>query len=372
MPRPLNGSSRKRPQIAPVSAKNVQPAQQTVKTPSSAQSGMIVRLSSENAEIVNRISGEIARLQTDQNNSGLDHSDVIHQLEQHRARIFGEALRTQHSVQAPQIAPSPPPPPPPPVCRQPNQRIVSINGQNYLMFDGHPLALHSASANESVAISSSPSMPSGPSVQSMESLPPTPNGPTGPVISERNAKRSARPPRSSATFSKSTTHAANAKPSDAQIARRQSQLKAERTNRLREQFAAQTDRLEAVDTVTPFSSLGDAVERLLPFHVYDEPEFNADALRTFDDNYLRYSARLMYQKRMLEHRFRAALYREAMTPFAEKAEESLLAYLHSRHEQELLDRDRELAKADLEGFVAQSEICAAGRAEGMNADLQND
>lgn len=98
MPRPLGGNSRKRPAAASVNSRSVQPAPApaAVASTSSPQSGMIVRLSSENAEIVNRLSSEIQRLRTEQNATGLNHSEHIQQLEQQRARIFSEALRTQH------------------------------------------------------------------------------------------------------------------------------------------------------------------------------------------------------------------------------------------------------------------------------------
>ena len=43
-------------------------------------------------------------------------------------------------------------------------------------------------------------------------------------------------------------------------------------------------------------------------------------------------------------------------PNIEKAETSLLSYLASRHEQELLDRDRELAEADIGTFFKLSVV----------------
>ncbi|KHN85669.1 hypothetical protein Tcan_14578 [Toxocara canis] len=161
-------------------------------------------------------------------------------------------------------------------------------------------------------------------------------------------------------------------PTSAEIAAAVTEKRQQRTQRLNDYFENLKRSVECADTDSPFSSLSDALNRLLPFHVYHEPELNEAILDQcmfrvpflltmacggVDGEYLRHVVHLTERKNRIEHRLRAILCKEAMRA-VDPAEECLLLSLEGEYERRKLDEERNEAAADLEAFVSKSSICA--------------
>ncbi|KAL3982060.1 Glioma tumor suppressor candidate region family protein [Acanthocheilonema viteae] len=134
--------------------------------------------------------------------------------------------------------------------------------------------------------------------------------------------------------------------------------KAERTRRINDYFLSLHNSVEHPDVSSPFHDLSDALQRLLPFHVYSEPDFNSEILDTFDYHCLRHFVHLNNRRHIVEQRVRSVLFKESMEGHS-KADECLLLSLDAEHERRLLDEEKRIAVVcGREEFVANSAICS--------------
>ncbi|VDK81905.1 unnamed protein product [Litomosoides sigmodontis] len=133
--------------------------------------------------------------------------------------------------------------------------------------------------------------------------------------------------------------------------------KAERTERISDYFSSLHNSVEHTDVSSPFHDLSDALQRLLPYHVYSEPDLNSEILKIFDYHCLRHFAHLTNRKHIIEQRVRSLLYKEAMEGYS-KLDECLLLSLDAEYERRLLDEEKRIAAVcGREEFVANSAIC---------------
>ncbi|CAG9535104.1 unnamed protein product [Cercopithifilaria johnstoni] len=142
--------------------------------------------------------------------------------------------------------------------------------------------------------------------------------------------------------------------------------KTERTRRINDYFLSLHNSVEHSDVSSPFHDLSDALQRLLPFHVYSEPDFNFEILDTFDYHCLRHFVHLNNRRHIVEQRVRSLLCKEAMEGY-NKVDECLLLSLDAEHERRLLDEEKRMAVVcGREEFVANSSICS--RMNGMDVE----
>uniref|UniRef100_A0A915Q259 GLTSCR protein conserved domain-containing protein n=1 Tax=Setaria digitata TaxID=48799 RepID=A0A915Q259_9BILA len=135
--------------------------------------------------------------------------------------------------------------------------------------------------------------------------------------------------------------------------------KAERTRRINDYFLSLRNSVEHPDVSSPFHDLSDVLQRLLPFHVYSEPDFNSEVLDTFDYHCLRHFVHLNNRRYIVEQRMRSLLCKEAMEGYS-KVDECLLLSLDAEHERRLLDEERRMAVVSgREEFVANSALCSS-------------
>lgn len=88
--------------------------------------------------------------------------------------------------------------------------------------------------------------------------------------------------------------------------------KVERTKRINDYFLSLHNSVEHPDVSSPFHDLSDVLQRLLPFHVYSEPDFNSEIIDTFDYHCLRHFVHLNSRRHIIEQRMRSLLCKEAM------------------------------------------------------------
>ncbi|EJW80291.1 hypothetical protein WUBG_08800, partial [Wuchereria bancrofti] len=142
--------------------------------------------------------------------------------------------------------------------------------------------------------------------------------------------------------------------------------KVERTRRINDYFLSLHNSVEHPDVSSPFHDLSDVLQRLLPFHVYSEPDFNSEIIDTFDYHCLRHFVHLNNRRHIIEQRMRSLLCKEAMEGYT-KADECLLLSLDTEHERRLLDEEKRMAVVcGREQFVAKSAIC--NRMNGMDVE----
>ncbi|KAM3726411.1 Abnormal cell migration protein [Dirofilaria immitis] len=150
--------------------------------------------------------------------------------------------------------------------------------------------------------------------------------------------------------------------------------KIERTKRINDYFLSLRNSMEDPDLSSPFHDLSDVLRRLLPFHVYSEPDFNSEILDTFDYHCLRHFVHLNNRRCIVEQRMRSLLCKEAMNIHQKnnnkrwnlksqerysKADECLLLSLDAEHERRLLDEEKRMTVVcGREEFVANSAICS--------------
>ncbi|EJD73901.1 hypothetical protein LOAG_18709 [Loa loa] len=146
--------------------------------------------------------------------------------------------------------------------------------------------------------------------------------------------------------------------------------KVERTKRIKDYFLSLHNFVEHPDVSSPFHDLSDVLQRLLPFHVFSEPDFNSEILDTFDYHCLRHFVHLNNRRHIIEQRMRSLLCKEAMEGYS-KADECLLLSLDAEHERRLLDEEKRMAViCGREKFVANSAICMNGMdLEGCRKEL---
>ncbi|KAK6110316.1 Glioma tumor suppressor candidate region family protein [Brugia pahangi] len=142
--------------------------------------------------------------------------------------------------------------------------------------------------------------------------------------------------------------------------------KVERTKRINDYFLSLHNSVEHPDVSSPFHDLSDVLQRLLPFHVYSEPDFNSEIMDTFDYHCLRHFVHLNSRRHIIEQRMRSLLCKEAMEGYT-KADECLLLSLDTEHERRLLHDEKRMAiVCGREEFVAKSTIC--NRMNGMDVE----
>lgn len=137
-----------------------------------------------------------------------------------------------------------------------------------------------------------------------------------------------------------------------------SDKKRSRTSRLNDYFSSLRKTVEHADVISPFSSISDALYRLLPFHVYNEASLDNTALEQFDHNYVRHCVHLAERKNEVERRLRSLLLGETMKTTVERMDECVLLALDAEYERRALGEDRRAAASNLQKFVASSRICA--------------
>ncbi|VDP15908.1 unnamed protein product, partial [Onchocerca flexuosa] len=146
--------------------------------------------------------------------------------------------------------------------------------------------------------------------------------------------------------------------SSAEIATCIAKKKIDRTKRISDYFLSLRDSVEHPDVSSPFHDLSDVLQRLLPFHVYSEPDLNSEILDTFDYHCLRHFVHLNNRRNIVEQRVRSLLCKEAMERYS-KADECLLLSLDAEHERRLLDEEKRMAViCGRDQFVANSAICS--------------
>lgn len=367
-------------------------------------SGLDVRLSVENLQQVASISMDLERLSQQQ---GVDNSAKIRELENKRAQIFFEALRQQHNVEVnvDTTESTPQPQPAAPRSNARPQRAYDRSGDTSPTYQ--PQYLHnnypstSFANNDYVQQQTPPvrrvykaaassyqnvSQPSGgtiyvqtqPAVQRVYENQPNQviyrqevsQTPVPVVV--RNDGYSSTPvrivqlaPQSGQGHASSTA----APPTSmviprtaAQSARRIEEKRAQRKNKLREHLSALSGRLSSASTETPFAEPLDAMLRLLPFHVYHEPDLSKEALDDFDTLHLRKTIELEEEKKKLFRRFRTLAHKDAMHG-SEEYEKTVLSFLDCEFERRALEEDKKSAAEDLRQFVSNSPYCARVKAD---------
>ncbi|VDK54683.1 unnamed protein product [Anisakis simplex] len=145
-------------------------------------------------------------------------------------------------------------------------------------------------------------------------------------------------------------------PTSSQVASTVNEKRQRRANRLHDYFENANKLVENADTTTPFDNLADALKRLLPFSVYNEPQLSEAILDQFDEDYLRHVVRLSERKNQVEQRLRNIVYNEAMR-IVDPIEECLLLSMESEYEKRKLNDERVEVANDSASFVANSDIC---------------
>ncbi|VDK61502.1 unnamed protein product [Onchocerca ochengi] len=383
--------------------------------------GIEMRLSVQNSEQVANLSKEISRLQNLQTAYNVDHSAEIKELENKRAQIFFEALAQQHkdkdllsavnpkpitltahtrqrnhnrnnhnsgqaTVVVHQIQPSTSYEQQPThrqQQQQPNYEIatpgrVPVSYHNSYQISTHYTPTHETLQNSSFSARNnsqvqqvSPTQYNSyrttvnqSSVQQNQIrenyVHSVPNAVPQAVILQSEQHLSRRvvrevpcepPPPPVPLFPPPTLR------SSAEIATCIAKKKVDRTRRINDYFLSLRNSVEHPDVSSPFHDLSDVLQRLLPFHVYSEPDFNSEILDTFDYHCLRHFVHLNNRRNIVEQRVRSLLCKEAMERYS-KADECLLLSLDAEHERRLLDEEKRMAViCGREEFVANSAIC---------------
>ncbi|VDN19924.1 unnamed protein product [Gongylonema pulchrum] len=372
-----------------------------------------MRLSVQNSELVANLSREITRLQNQQRTYRVDYSAEIKELESKRAQIFFDALAQQHkdkelllavnpklvtsavpnrqrsnnshaganAVIIHQVQPSTsyeqqPQQQQQPTFGVPPARVPTSYQNSYHL--PHYTSAHETVQNNSFSASSTSQLQQGVSSVQYNSYRSVnqihvqqgqvrenyvPNSvPQKPAIAQQPERCVSRPVMSEAPCEPPRPAVRLFPPpalkSLAEAAADIAKKKAERTERLKDYFSSVRDFVVRPDLTSPFRDLSDMLQRLLPFHVYSEPDLNSGILDDFDYDCLRHFVHLKSRRDVVEQRIRSILYREAME-CSSKPYECLLLSLDAEHERRLLDEEKQMALiTGSEEFVSKSAICA--------------
>ncbi|KAI6233886.1 GLTSCR1 domain-containing protein [Aphelenchoides fujianensis] len=126
-------------------------------------------------------------------------------------------------------------------------------------------------------------------------------------------------------------------------------------------FRILRDRLDKTDYISAFKSRADAVNRLLPFSLVDEPNYSEEHIAKVDRELFRHSVYMEDKVRHIEGRLRRLYYHEAMGEREHEYELNLLLYLDTEYEKRQLATDKVEAKND-NGIPSfrESEIIRSG------------
>ncbi|CAI5448506.1 unnamed protein product [Caenorhabditis angaria] len=143
-------------------------------------------------------------------------------------------------------------------------------------------------------------------------------------------------------------------PTEEELAEFSRQCQLEREHRLRQMLDHQVEAVRNPQ-FTPFEDMHDVVNRLLPFHLYYEPDVSQQAFDDFDDNWFRHNINVDKQKKSLENRIREVCLRGTFI-HSDLAENNMLMFLETERERRKLEEDKQAAAENLEAFVENSEI----------------
>ncbi|VDP27747.1 unnamed protein product [Soboliphyme baturini] len=105
---------------------------------------------------------------------------------------------------------------------------------------------------------------------------------------------------------------------------------------------------------TPFADLNDAVTRLLPYHIYSDPDYSADLLQHVDTLFQKKAADLIDGQKILYRRLQSILLKRAAVEVPNE-EQALIDQLLSSNEAELLNAEKELLSSNPDDFYRMCE-----------------
>ncbi|KAI6216014.1 hypothetical protein M3Y94_00453500 [Aphelenchoides besseyi] len=149
-------------------------------------------------------------------------------------------------------------------------------------------------------------------------------------------------------------------PSPQELAQRIEAKRETRRNKLAVFFRLLRERLDKTDFITPYESRADAINRLLPFALHDEPDFSPEYMEKVDYELYRHSVYMEDKVRNIEGRLRKIFYDDAMGKREHDYELNMLYYLDAEYEQRRLKTDQVDAKNDNDSFLRESEIIRSG------------